>query len=276
MANETMIDMWNNQSGAGWVTGQERMDRQLEPIGRLAIDALVPATGERLLDIGCGTGATTLALADAVGRSGTALGLDISAPMLALARSRASDRSNVQFMQADAQTYGFEPASFDGVFSRFGVMFFDDPVGAFANIRRALKPKGRLAFVCWQSLDKNRWMGEWAAFVADLIPPPPPPPPDAPGPFAFGDPARVRSILEGAGWRDVKLTAHNLTVAFAQTVDEVLAGVQEVGPLVNALREAKADMRAAVLARIETEARTRLASGGLTAPAAVWVVTGRS
>ncbi len=275
MANETQIDMWNNQSGPAWVAGQERMDRQLDPVGRLAMEALSPSSGERILDIGCGTGSTTLQLADAVGTKGSVVALDVSRPMLALASERAASRPNVTFIEADVQTYAFSPASFDGVFSRFGVMFFDDPIVAFANVLGAMRPGGRLAFVCWQGPDRNRWMGDYAALVADLIPPPPPMPPDAPGPFAFGDADRVRSILDRAGWHDIILVSRDISVVMALTVDEAVAGVQQVGPLVMGLRAADPDARRAALARIEESARGRLTSQGVVAPAAVWVVQAR-
>ena len=275
MANEMMIDMWNNQSGPAWVAGQARMDRQLDPVGRLALEALAPQLGERIADVGCGTGSTTLQLTEAVGPQGAVVGVDISAPMLALARQRAATRPNVTFVEGDAQTHSFSPASFDGAFSRFGVMFFDDPAVAFANLLAAVRPGGRLAFVCWQSFERNGWMGDWAALVADLIPPPPPAPPGAPGPFAFGDPDRVRSILERAGWRDIAFDARGVELLVATNVEEAMAGVQEVGPIAGSLRAADQPTRTAALARIEAKVRERLTTGPLVAPGAVWVVHAR-
>src|SRR5437879_4211907 len=128
----------------------------LEPLGRLAIEALALEPGESVLDIGCGTGATTLALADLVGASGRAVGADVSAPMLEAARRRASGRANVAFVEADAQVHAF--SGFDAAFSRFGVMFFADPQAAFRNIARSLRPGGRIAFVCWQPPDRQEWV----------------------------------------------------------------------------------------------------------------------
>jgi len=275
MANETQIEAWSNQMGPAWVAGQQRMDRQLDPVGRLAIDALLPRAGERILDIGCGTGSTSLQLVDAVGTQGAVVGVDVSAPMLALARQRAASRPNVTFIESDVQTHAFSPASFDGVFSRFGVMFFDDPVVAFANVLGAMRPGGRLAFVCWQSADRNQWMSDSVRLVADLIPPPPPMPPDAPGPFAFGDANRVRSILDRAGWHDIAIDAREIAMVASRSVEEAVAGVQQVGPLAPALASADPSTRSAVLARVEANARERMTPEGLVMQGAVSVVRAR-
>jgi ubiquinone/menaquinone biosynthesis C-methylase UbiE len=143
--NEAQIEHWNGQAGDTWVALHDRLDAQLEPLGRVAQDLAPPGLGERMLDIGCGTGQTTLALCERVGSQGSVLGIDISRPMLELARARARAAAikNVRFEQADAQIYAFEPRAFDYAFSRFGVMFFADPVAAFANLRAALRQGGR-------------------------------------------------------------------------------------------------------------------------------------
>ena len=156
LPNAAQIEYWNDQAGLTWAEMQPLLDRQLAPLGRRAMDALSPAPGERVLDIGCGCGDTTLALAERIAPNGAALGLDISAPMLAVARRTAAERghTHASFAEQDAQTATFE-TKFDAAFSRFGVMFFADPARSFANLARGLKSGGRLAFVCWREPKLN-------------------------------------------------------------------------------------------------------------------------
>src|SRR5919202_367006 len=183
--NTEQIEYWNGTAADTWVAQQERLDRQLDPLGRAALRVLAPRPGEHVLDVGCGSGQTTLQLADAVGPDGRVVGVDVSSQLLAAARRRPRP-ANVAFEQADAQTYAFE-RPFDAIYSRFGVMFFADPVAAFANLRRALKPGGRMAFVCWREEAANPMMTVPMAAAAKHLPPLPPPAQDAhaPGPFAF-------------------------------------------------------------------------------------------
>src|SRR6266853_1819734 len=155
MVNTAQIEYWNGGAAETWVAQQERLDRELDPLGRAALVALAPRRGEHLLDVGCGSGQTTLQLADALGSAGRVVGIDVSLPLLAAARRR-SRVANVSFVHADAQKHAFEQP-FDAIYSRFGVMFFDDPVAAFANLRRALRPGGTLAFVCWADVRTNDW-----------------------------------------------------------------------------------------------------------------------
>ena len=153
--NAGQVAYWNEAVGPTWAELQEPLDRQLGPLGRAAMAALKPRPGERILDIGCGSGQTSVELAGAVAPDGAVLGVDISRPLLDTARARSPGANDVTFLEADAQTAAFEPGAFDAAFSRFGVMFFADPPAAFANIRRALKPGGRLAFICWRGMVDN-------------------------------------------------------------------------------------------------------------------------
>ena len=184
-----------------WAEVREPLELQLAPLGRHALAALAPQPGESVLDIGCGGGETALALARAVAPDGTVVGVDLSAAVLAFAERAAEGCARVRFVQADAQLFPFEPASFDAAFSRFGVMFFADPTAAFINIRRSLRPNGRLAFVCWRALEENPLDILPLSAASAHLPPQPAHDPDAPGPFAFANPDRVRGILESAGFR---------------------------------------------------------------------------
>ncbi|MBW3537450.1 MAG: methyltransferase domain-containing protein [Actinobacteria bacterium] len=205
--NEEQRRRWDEEEGHHWVEEAERFDRMLAPYGDRVIAGLAPEPGERIVDIGCGNGALSLDVAARVGPQGSVLGLDLSGPMLSLARSRAAERGlgNVTFEQADVQVHDFGDGGFDGVMSRFGVMFFEDPAAAFSNLRSAVRPGGRLAFVCWQSVLQNDWLMVPASALLEFVPMPEMPAPGAPGPFALEDPDRTRSILEDAGWNGVEL-----------------------------------------------------------------------
>jgi len=200
--NSAQVEYWN--AAHRWVDAQTQHDEMLEALGQLAIEALDPRPGERVLDIGCGTGTTTLEIAALVGPEGHAVGADISAPMLARAHERSVP--NTTFVNADAQTYPFDEASFDGAFSRFGVMFFSDPTAAFANVRRALRPGGRLAFVCWQTFEAQEWMrvpAEAAGVAIEW---------SGPNPFAFGDRGVLARHLDGAGFVRVDIDGMRRTI----------------------------------------------------------------
>ena len=221
-ANAAQAHHWNFEAGPGWVAKQEQHDRMLEPLGDRALAAARPSAGERAIDIGCGCGATTIALAQRVGTDGRVLGVDISEPMLERARERcdALGLTNVELLRADAQR-ALVPRGNDLAFSRFGIMFFDDPVAALGNIGRGLRKDGRLAFVCWQERGRNPWMGIPVAAALQHVPPPPPQPPDAPGPWAFADRDRLAGILDAAGFADVAIESveHDLLVGGAADLD---------------------------------------------------------
>lgn len=206
MANEDQAEMWNGEVGDAWVGYAPHYDSLLEPFGRAAMDRLDLRPGERVLDLGCGTGATTLALADRVG-SGSVLGVDISARMLAGARARAADAAvdSVAFRQVDVQTGDLGRAEFDAAFSRVGVMFYGDPVAAFTNIAGALVPGGRLGFVCFQDPSVNPFVVLPVLAVAEILGLPSFGAPDDPGPFSLADPVRTVAILEAASFADVEI-----------------------------------------------------------------------
>lgn len=273
-ANAAQATYWNEQAGPTWVEFQTPLDRQLEPLGRRVMSELALA-GARVLDVGCGAGATSLALADAVGPQGSVLGVDVSQPLLDAARRRAEGRPNLRFEQADAQTFAFEPGAFDAVFSRFGVMFFADPVAAFSNLRKALKPGGRLAFVCWQAPSENPIMVlPMQAALPLVATPPSPPEPGAPGPFAFADAERVRSILGAAGFEDVAVTPHNEKIG-GGGLQDALGVALKVGPLGALLRE-NPDQRDAVVSAVRDALAAHEGPDGVKLDSATWIVTARA
>ena len=272
--NADQIAYWNADAGEAWAALQEQLDAQLASHGSRAMEALAPAAGERIVDVGCGSGQTSLALGQAVGRSGAVMGLDVSRPLLDLARRRAAEfgAANVTFAEADVQTYAFAPTTFDAVFSRFGVMFFADPPAAFANIRRALKPGGRLAFVCWRTPAENIFMTLPYTAAAAQLPPAPPSEPGAPGPFAFADPARVRHILSSAGFRDIELAQYDRKIGSGD-LEQSLALSLKIGLLGRAVREHPEklvlvidDVREALRPHVDADGVVRLAS-------ASWIVS---
>ena len=270
--NASQVAYWNEAAGPTWADLQAPLDRQLAPLGRAAMAALSPRPGERLLDIGCGAGETSLELARAVAPGGEVTGVDISRPLLEVARRRAEGMPGVRFLEGDAQTHAFEPAAFDGVFSRFGVMFFADPTAAFVNIRRAMKPGGRLAFVCWRSPAENPIMTlPMAAALAHVPAPPPPPEPGAPGPFAFADPERVRTILGDAGFTDTALTPHAAKIGSGD-LETALGLSLRVGPLGALLREYP-DRREAVVAAVRAALAAHEGPDGVKLDSATWIVT---
>jgi SAM-dependent methyltransferase len=215
--NETQIEHWNGDEARHWIDEQDRYERQLAPFAAELLRAAAIGSTDRVLDVGCGCGGTTmLAAHDAA----TARGIDISEPMLDQARTRAATANiaNVQFDQADAQTHAFEPASFDVAISRFGVMFFDDPDAAFANIARALRPGGRLAFVCWQELGRNDWLLIPGMAAAQHVPLPDLGPPGGPGMFSLAEPDQLHKLLQSAGFVDVDVTAFEVPMLVPEVV----------------------------------------------------------
>ena len=279
-SNQAQSEHWNSDATIEtWVLAQAAHDAMLAPFLPIILEAAALTSGEAVLDVGCGCGATTLAAARAVA-PGSVLGVDLSVPMLDRARADAARAgiTNVGFAQVDVQVHPFQPASFDKVISRFGVMFFADPVAAFANVRRALRPDGRIAFACWQAMVANPWYGVPRSAALEHVPPPPALPADAAGPLALADPDRTRLLLRDAGWHDIELAPHDTTV--------LLGGPGSLDAAVEFLRAGS--MGHTLLANVDeaTEARALDAvraaltpfteADGVRFPAAIWLVTARA
>jgi SAM-dependent methyltransferase len=274
--NAEQITYWNDQGGPRWVRLQEALDRQLASFGRIVMDRIAIGDGERVLDVGCGCGETSFELARRVGPKGSVIGVDISTIMLKRARERAGATANVELLVADAQTHAFASASFDAIFSRFGVMFFQDPRAAFRNLARTLVAGGRVGFHCWKSLPENPWMTVPLFAALQHVPPPTPPPPDAPGPFAFADADRVRGILADAGLAEIEFESRNdpMGVGLGTLADAVDFALQ-MGPASIAIREATPETIAKVRASVREALAPYLTSDGVSLATSSWVVTAR-
>ncbi|HEY2512299.1 MAG TPA: class I SAM-dependent methyltransferase [Polyangiaceae bacterium] len=267
---------WNGDAGAQWVTDQVERDAMLVRFGEAAIRASAVAAGEAVLDVGCGCGTTTFALADAVGPKGRVVGLDISAPMLARAHAGRGAHTNVAFELGDAGAVAQPPAAFDLLFSRFGVMFFADPVGSFTHLAKTLRPGGRLAFVCWRPIAENPWAHLPLELAIREVGAPPPADPEAPGPFAFADPARVRRLLEASGFASVEVSPFDTSTVYGATPALAAVRLATMGPAMRLL--AKKDDAAATaraIAALEEALGAHATDAGVALSGAAWIVTAR-
>lgn len=272
-ANAEQFRAWNGDDAQDWVTNADRYEAASARYDPWLFDAAAIGSADRVLDVGCGAGVSTRA-AGRLAADGHATGLDLSAPLLAEARRRteAAGLGNVDFVQGDAQVHPFEPAARDVVISRFGVMFFADPVAAFTNIGSALRPGGRLAVVVWQEFARNEWLRllvETLAAGREL----PRPAPGAPGPFGLADPDAVRRILTAAGFRDVDLADVREPVLLGADADDAFAYVSSLGPVRALLRGLDEDASAGVLALLGERLADRSGPDGVLLGAAAWVVT---
>jgi SAM-dependent methyltransferase len=280
--NQPQVDYWNGDAGKTWAKKQSVLDANMAILSEAALAFASAKPGEHVMDVGCGAGDTTLALARTItasGAKGRILGVDVSEPMLERARERGREsgleEGALAFLRADAATHAFEPGSFDLLFSRFGVMFFADPVRAFTNLRRAAR--GRLAFMCWRAFEENPWSRAPLEVGLPFLPPQPPADPHAPGPFAFAEEARVKSILDAAGWRDVTMTPVDRDMSLGTSATDAAEFVLGIGPLARALREANdPDATAKVREKLVTMLAGHEKNGAIALSAAVWLVGARA
>jgi SAM-dependent methyltransferase len=272
--NAEQIAFWNGPGGRRWVEQQENVDRLMQPLTAAVLDRAAAQPGERVVDIGCGCGGTTVELARRVGAAGRVLGVDVSAPMLARARERLTPGLPIELVQADATALPFPRGGFDLLFSRLGVMFFAEPARSFANLRTALRPGGRLAFVCFRTPRENPWMMVPLQAAYEHVPRLPQLGPEAPGPFSLASEGRVRLILGQAGFEAVSLDPLDLELDLGggRGLDAAVAATLEIGATSRAVADQPPEVRSAVVASI----RRTLAphQRGTTVPlaAAAWLV----
>jgi SAM-dependent methyltransferase len=276
--NADQIAYWNGPGGQNWVARQEAQDTQLAPVAAALMIRAAVAAGERVVDVGCGAGATTEELGRSVGPSGRVLGIDVSAPMLAQAKKRLRPDLPIEFVEADATTYAFQRAGFDLLFSRFGVMFFAEPARTFANLRTALRPGGRLAFVCWRGAEENDWVTVPLRAALAHVPPLPKAGPEDPGMFAFAREDRVRRVLGEAGFQAIGLEPFGLEmdVARGRGLDEAAANATKLGPASRALDGQPPETVAAVLTSIRQAYAQHQRGAAIPLAAAMWLVTARN
>jgi ubiquinone/menaquinone biosynthesis C-methylase UbiE len=273
--NADQIAYWNGPGGQHWTDRQQTQDALLAPISEILINRAKAEAGERIVDVGCGCGATAIALAEKVGPTGHVLGVDISAPMLARARQIAPKGVPVDFILADATVYPFDPASFDLLVSRFGVMFFAEPALSFANMRKALQPSGRLAFACWREPRDNPWLMTPLQAVYKHVPKLPQVGPEDPGPFAFASEQRVQRILSEAGFSGIAMERCDLSldVAVGGGLDAAVETALDIGPASRALEGQPSEVRAAATGSIREALAPFVRGKAVPLPASIWIVT---
>ncbi|HYZ48753.1 MAG TPA: methyltransferase domain-containing protein [Sphingomonas sp.] len=276
--NADQIAYWNGPGGHRWADRQAAQDVLLAPVIDILIDRASPRPGERVLDVGCGSGATTRAFAAAVDPTGHVLGIDVSGPMLARARELTPDNAGIEYVLADATVYPFEPASFDLLASRFGVMFFADPVSSFTNLRKALRPTGRVAFACWREPSDNPWMMTPLQAVYRHVPKLPPMQPEDPGPFAFASEEHVRRILGKAGFAGIALEVCplSLDLAIGRGLEAAVESALGIGPASRALQDHPEEVRAAAAKSVREVLAPLVDGESVRLPGSIWLVTARA
>lgn len=277
----TQAAYWNGEAGERWARHRQSLDAVFAPLTEALFAGADIRPGASILDIGCGAGDTAITAARRAGPSGRVVAADVSAPLLAVARGRAAEGAPITWVEADAQVHDFGSARFTRAISRFGVMFFEDSVAAFANIRRALAPGGRLTMLCWRPLDANAWIAVPRAIVLPLVPEPELTPPGGPGPFRFADPEAFRGVLAAAGFREIGIEPIDRDLALgrsdggsAREAAEAAAElVLELGPVSRLVREQGDAVRAAAQAAVAADFAARAERGVVSLGAACWLVS---
>ncbi|WP_298378847.1 class I SAM-dependent methyltransferase [uncultured Bradyrhizobium sp.] len=274
-AEDEQVKLWNGAAGRAWVETRDVLEGMFKPLEALLVQAVADAAASHVLDIGCGTGATTFAVAHMLGPEGHCTGIDISEPMIAAARARAErEGRSASFICADAQTHGFAPASFDMIISRLGVMFFADPVQAFANLRRAARPSAALRFIAWRGPAENPFMTTAERAAKPLLPDLPARRPDAPGQFGFADRERVERILEDSGWDAIGIEPVDVVLSFPAS--ELTRYVSWLGPVGTMLQEMEEPRRTQVIETVRGAFDRYIHGSEIRFAAACWMTAARA
>jgi SAM-dependent methyltransferase len=274
-SDDEQAKLWNGLAGRAWVETQDVLDRMSKPFEELLLAEVAASPCGCVLDVGCGTGGTTVAAARFLGAAGRSVGIDISEPMIAAARARAErERVPASFICANAQDYAFEPAQFDMIISRFGVMFFDRPVAAFANLRRASTADARLRCIAWRSAAENPFMTTAERAAAPLLPDLPPRQPGAPGQFAFGDSHRVQGILEESGWAAIDIQPRDIQCTLPE--QDLAFYLSHMGPVGRALHEVDERTRARVMGTVRAAFDPFVDGAQVRFTAACWMIAARA
>jgi ubiquinone/menaquinone biosynthesis C-methylase UbiE len=273
--NSESQSYWNEEGGNKWAENIDIVESIIEPLSEILIEKIAAKNGENVLDVGCGGGITSIKLANMVSPAGSVLGVDVSEPIISIAQKRAEAIDNISFQQRDAAAVELGADHFDIITSRFGVMFFDDPVSAFKNLHSSLKNTGRLIFLCWRALDENPWIADPAKAAFEIVPPPADaekPDPKAPGPFSLADKEHLISILTSAGFNNIDLEPVDSDLPMGEP-EQAISFLMKMGPAAEILKEATDDKRAEVaiamqkiLSKYEKDGETRI-------PSATWLVS---
>lgn len=272
--SEEQRTRWNGIEGEYWASNQDRLDRTLAPVTGPLLAFAAPRAGSAVMDVGCGCGATTIELAREVGPSGRVIAIDLSEPMLARTAERSRPFANTTCVLGDAEKLPLQHLGAELIVSRFGVMFFGNPVAAFANLRTGLAAGGRLRFACWRPIKENPWLQIPLHAVYEHAPRLPKPDPEEPGPFAFADPARVTRILTEAGFTAPSFTPLDIQIDISAggTLEEAVNQAAAMGPAKRALADQPEDIRAAAMVSIRRALEPHASLNGVKLPAAVWLV----
>ena len=266
---------WNESKGKSWVELQPNIDELFKPISKKVIETLDARPGEKILDIGCGTGGMSFNLSEKVGQSGLVCGYDISHPMLEFAEKRRKERnlSNIKYVEADLQTHKFNGDIFDALFSRFGVMFFEDPVEAFRNLRKVVKKNGRIVFVCWAERLENDWIDLPTAVASRFLELPPNPPQKSPGPFAFEDKTYVKGVLEESGWSSMNFENFTCSHSSGPTLEEAARFLGKMGPMSGPVEKAGIETREKFFSALGQELEKFKTDQGVMMNFSTWIVS---
>jgi len=276
-SNRSQLAYWNGPIGHLWAQAQEKRDRDHAPMTEALLTLAAPVPGEHVLDIGCGSGTTTLRFAEKIGADGSVIGIDLSAPMLAVAQRRARETgSPAEFVEGDVTDHPFAPKRLDLSVSQFGVMFFADPVASLANVFAATKEGGRIAFVCWRASTDNPWSAVPEGAAKPLLPPMEPLPPDAPGRYSFANPDRVKSILLRAGFHAPDIQKFDTRIYLGDTPEAAASSSIDAGPLARTLAEVDDETRKSVREAVTARLAREMGSDGVYLTAGCWLVTARA